>query len=49
MKELEEAQKAIEEGDALEPVLRRNIEELEEDKKDLMVNLLEDTCTLKIH
>ena len=37
MKELEEAQKAIEEGVAMEPVLRRNIEELEEDKQDLMV------------
>ena len=36
-RELEEAHKAIEEGNALEPVLRRNIKTLEEDKKDLMV------------
>ena len=37
MKELEEAQKAVEEGNALEPVLRRNIEELEKGKEELMV------------
>lgn len=37
MKDLDDAQKAIEEGNALEPVLRQRIEDLEEDKKDLMV------------
>ena len=37
MKDLEEAQKAVEEGNALEPVLRQKIEELEDAKKDLMV------------
>ena len=39
MKDLEEAQKAVEEGNALDPVLRRNIEELEEEKKELKVNV----------
>ena len=36
-RQLEDAQKAIEEGNALEPVLRKTIEELEDDKTDLMV------------
>ena len=37
MKELEVEKKAAEEGKSLEPVLKQKIEELEEDKKDLMV------------
>ena len=37
MKDLDEAQKAIEDGNALEPVLRKSIEELESDKKELKV------------
>ena len=37
MKELEEAQKAVEQGNELEPVLRQKIDELEDEKKDLMV------------
>ena len=37
MKDLEDAQKAVQQGNALEPVLRQKIEELEEEKKDLMV------------
>ena len=36
-KDLDVAHKAIEEGNALEPVLRKSIEGLEEEKKDLMV------------
>ena len=36
-KDLDAAHKAIEEGNALEPVLRKSIEGLEEEKKDLMV------------
>ena len=39
MKDLEEAQKAVAEGNELDPVLRRNIEELEEEKKELKVNV----------
>lgn len=38
-RELEEAQEAIKEGTALEPVLRQRIEDLEDDMKDLTVNL----------
>lgn len=37
MKDLEEAQKAVEEAKTLEPVLRQKIDELENEKKDLMV------------
>ena len=37
MKELEGAQKAVEEGNALESVLRQRSDELEYEKKDLMV------------
>ena len=37
MKDLEEAQKVVEEAKALEPVLRQKIDELENEKKDLMV------------
>ena len=36
-KDLDAAQKAIAEGNKLEPVLRQRIKDLEEDKKDLMV------------
>ena len=39
MKDLEEAQKAVAEGIALEPVLRQNIENLEEEKKELTVHV----------
>lgn len=39
MKELEEAQKAVEDGKSLEPVLRGNIVELEEEKEELMVHV----------
>ena len=39
MKELEEAQKAVAEGNELEPLLRQSIEELEDEKKELMVHL----------
>lgn len=39
MKELEEAHKAVEDGKSLEPVLRGNIEKLEEEKKELMVHV----------
>ena len=39
MKELGEAQKAVAEGNELEPVLRKNIEELEEEKKELKVHV----------
>ena len=45
MKELDEAQKAAEEGYALEPVLRQRIDELEDEKKDLMVKLFS-VCSL---
>ena len=34
---LEEAQKVVEEGNALQPKLRRRTDELENEKKDLMV------------
>lgn len=37
MKDLEESQKAIEEAKALEPVLKQKIDELEVEKKELMV------------
>lgn len=37
--ELEEAHKAIEEESKLQPMLRQRIDELEQDKKDLMVSL----------
>lgn len=37
MKDLEEAQKAVEEGNALEPELRQKIQELEDEKNELMV------------
>ena len=37
MKDLEDAHKAVEEGNALEPLLRQKVEELEADKEDLMV------------
>ena len=46
MQKLEEAQKAVEEGIALEPVLRKNIEELEEEKKELMVHVF---CMPTLH
>ena len=39
MKELEEAQNAVAEGNSLEPVLRQRIDELEEEKKELMVHV----------
>ena len=39
MKELEEAQKAVAEGNELEPVLRQRIDELEEEKKELTVHI----------
>ena len=39
MKELEEGQKAVAEGNELEPVLRQSIEELEEEKKELLVHV----------
>ena len=37
MKDLEEAHKAVAEGNALEPVLRQKIADLEDEKEDLMV------------
>ena len=39
MKDLEEAQKAVEEGYVLEPVLRQRIGELEEQKNELTVHV----------
>ena len=38
MKDLDDAQKVVEMGNALEPVLRQRIEELEDERKDLMVS-----------
>ena len=37
MKDLENAHKAVAEGNALEPLLRQKVKELEADKEDLTV------------